>query len=170
MFKKTIIINNKQKHMTNYVLGLTILGTATYGIYYYGINMAKNYIGDKILSSIIEKEKAKFENTDPDFRIFGRSKSAVVVFNHIGKDYKIHIPYDKSKTRSMMKKKVFLIRKLKTKDPERTENEKIEITHKPGIPYLLTAKEMNGLKIIVEIDTKLVKEYQENEAPKFLLE
>ena len=51
--------------------------------------------------------------------------------------------------RSMNRKVVYLID---------SEGNKTNITHKPGIPYTLSAKDMGGVGILVEKDNKMLSE------------
>jgi len=85
--------------------------------------------------------------------------SAVIMVNQAGKTHSVYIPYDRKKSSSMLRKKVFLIK----------ENEKIDISQKPGVPYLITAKQLGGQKIVVEdLTGEIIKTYTEDEVPNYL--
>ena len=56
----------------------------------------------------------------------------------------------------MLRKKVYLIK----------GEEKIELTQKPGIPYLICASDLGGSSIIVEdLDGNVTNTFGENEIP-----
>ena len=143
--------------MDHYYLLIAGIGAGIgYYFYYRGIPRIKKYIIGKILDEI--NNETKLDRSDVSFKPFGRSKSAMVVFDHAGKQQKIYVPYDRKKTVSMLRKKVFLIK----------TGESTEITHKPGVPYLLSPKQMGGNKITIMKDGKIVKTYGEDEIPGFL--
>lgn len=116
---------------------------------YYGYNYLYNYI----VSKAMEEVNKKFSNTEEQLQIV--NNTAIISYQYGGKNYKVCVPYDSSKVRGALRKEVFLIR----------GNERIDITHKPGIPYLLSAKDMGGNRIIVTKDEQILNEFEENEIP-----
>nr|QBK91635.1 MAG: uncharacterized protein LCPAC302_02550 [Pithovirus LCPAC302] len=141
--------------MNTYVVGsIGVIGLLYLG-YKYGKKTFKRYILDQVLKEL----DSRMEETDISFHPIKHTRSAMVLFNHGGKQHKICVPYDTSKRRNMLRKKVYLI-----KGNERL----LEITHKPGVPYLLSANDMGGTKIIVEKDGKTVQEYENDTVPKYL--
>ena len=134
-----------------------------YYMYYYGINNIKGYMIESAIEYLKNKNNSNRDNVS--FKQFGKSQSAIVMFEYGGKQSKVHIPYNRRKMVSMMRKKVFLIRPTKDTDEE---DEKIEITHKPGVPYLLSAREMGGNKIIVKKDNDIIQTYDVDDTPNYL--
>ena len=141
----------------NYIFTAVILvGACCYGYYYYyGRKKIKEYIIVKLFEELdMRKSEEKVM-----FKPLRKNQSAMVLFDHCGKQYKICVAYDMKKRVSMLSKKVFLIE----------DGEKIDITQKPGIPYSLSANEMGGERIIVEKSNKIIREYKGNEVPGYLL-
>ena len=138
----------------NSILG--ILGTGV-GVYY-GYNYVKSYLNRYILTKVMEELDKRQEKEGIVFKHLEKTKSAVIVYKHGGKQHKVCVPYDRTKSRTMLRKKVFLVK----------AGEKIEITHKPGVPYLLSSKDMGGEKILVTKDNQTIKEYSNEEIPKYL--
>lgn len=130
---------------------------------YYSYKYAKTYINSYITNKVMKKLDEISNSQEIKFKQFGRHPSAVVLFEHGGKSHNICIPFDQSKARYMRRKRVFLI---KEHDDQITEE--IEITHKAGVPYLLSAEEMGGNKIVVRKDNNTLKEYSSSEVPKYL--
>ena len=139
--------------MDNPLILAGLFGSGYY-MYYYGIDKVKNYIIESVLEYLKDKN-----NHDISFKQFGKSESAVILFEYGGKQSKVHIPYNRRKLVSMVSKKVFLIYH---------DGERIEITHKPGVPYLISAHEMGGEKIVVEKEGKVILTYESDETPKYL--
>ena len=128
----------------------------SYYMYYYGFDKLKNYL----ITTILEHFKDKNSNTT-SFKQFGKSKSAIVLFNYMGKQSKLYIPYDRTKMSKMIRKKVFLIM-------DKEIEERIDITHKPGVPYLISPQKMGGIKIVVEKDNIIIQTYELNDIPNYL--
>jgi hypothetical protein len=138
-------------------IGMTVGITTTIGIigyiYYYGYEQIKGYAIESVLDYMKEK------NNDKGFEPFRKSQSAIIHFEHSGKGSKVHIPYNRRKVVSMMRKKVYLVT---------DSGDEIDITHKPGVPYLLTPSDMKGKEIIVKQDDKVIKTYTSDETPMYL--
>ncbi len=122
------------------------------GLLYFYRKSIKSYIINKVIEQISEKRE------ETKFQPLRKTQSAMVLFEHGGKQHKLFVPYNRRKSSAMIKKKVYLI------FVDREE----EITHKPGIPYLLSAGDMGGDKIVVKIDNIVVKEYVGDEVPNYL--
>jgi len=143
-----------------YPVTMILLGS---GIgFYYGYQYVKSYLNNYIIDRVMKELNKKQEDDGILFKQLERTKSAVICYKHGGKDHKVCVPYDRSKSRPMLRKKVFLVRN------DDNEEKLLEITHKPGVPYLLSATEMGGSKIIVIKDSKIVKEYKKEDIPNFL--
>ncbi len=81
-----------------------------------------------------------------------------------GKMYHLTVPYDRGIQAVTSFKKVYLI----SPTPGNSEGQKTEITQEPGIPYLVTARQMGGIKLRIEDLEDLDPEedpieFQENE-------
>lgn len=126
---------------------------------YYGYYYGKNYLNQYILNKVLDELDKKQNNEEVLFKPLERSNSALIFYKNGGKDHKVCIPYDRSKATSMLRKEVKLYF---------TDGETIDITHKPGVPYLLSANDMGGVKIIVSKNNINIKEYSEDQIPNFL--
>jgi len=145
-------------HDLDYYWPITLVTLSVVG--YFGYYWGKQKLNDYIMRQVMEKLNNNMDEEGVTFVPFKRTQSAMVVFNHGGKQHNVCIPYDRSKGRKMLRKKVWLVRG--------EENEKIEITHKAGVPYLLSAKDMGGNSIIVTKDNKTISKYNEEEIPNYL--
>lgn len=133
---------------------ISLAGVSLYCGYYYGRSYLKQYILNQVLKELNKKQDEEGEI----FKPLEKSKSALILYKHGGKDHRVCIPYDRSRVISMMRKDVKLI----------TDDDEIDITHKPGIPYLLSAFQMGGIKIVVKKDNKVVREYTDHDIPNYL--
>ena len=117
-------------------------------------------ISPKTLLYSIEKyqliNKIFSKQTLASFTINDSGKSAFIVYSRCGKDYMINVPYKRELVTQMSKCKVFLSK----------NNEMINITQQPGIPYLVSAKMLGGDKIIMNCG-ETVKEFLNDEIPSF---
>ena len=135
---------------------VTLIGTVSI---YYGYLYGKSYLEKHIIDRVMGELNKKQDEEGVVFKPLEKTKSAVILYKHGGKEHKVCVPYDRTKTRHMLRKQVFLV----------LQNDKnLIITHKPGVPYLLSAKDMGGSKIIVTKDGKTVREYEEDEVPNYL--
>lgn len=131
-----------------------IIAAGGYLFFHYG----KTYLNNYILSRVNEELNKNQDQEGINFRVFEKSKSAVVLYKYGGKEHKVCIPYDRTKSTNMLRKEVKLIKNEET----------IDITHKPGVPYLLSSEDMGGDKIIVIKDNNVIKEYFGDEIPGYL--
>lgn len=93
--------------------------------------------------------------TKSEFKINSNNTSATITFEYYGKSYQIHVPYDKNLIRKMTGSKVILIDE---------SGNKIDITQKPGIPYLVTPKQLGGTSIHIEKGEN-IKEINSDDIP-----
>ena len=139
----------------NYLLGISASIGAIYVTYYYGKRAVYSYVMDKVKEEL--DKRLEKEETEDLFRPAEKGLSALIKVNHAGKNHNVYVPYDRSKSSSMLRKKVFLIK----------NGEKIELFQKPGIPYLVSAQDLGGEEIVVEnLSGEIVSRYNENEIPK----
>ncbi len=94
----------------------------------------------KYIFEQVNKELDQRMEKEEGFTPMRKTTSAMLKINHGGKSHSIYIPYDRKKSIKMMKCKVFLYKDV----------EKIDITQKPGVPYLVSASDLGGEKIVVE--------------------
>ena len=120
------------------------------------------YMKEKLYNHIIEKVNEKLKNDIEDedlFKPLHKNSSAVINVKHNGKTHPVYIPYDRRKSVSMLRKRVFLLK----------DDQKEDMTQKPGVPYLVSAKDLGGDSIIVEdLSGEFLKSYTEDEIPGFL--
>ena len=139
-------------------LYLGILGIAGYCGYKYAYKYGKDQFYKYVMSKVNEELDRRMETEEQLFKPV-HSNSAVIIVNQAGKKHSVYVPYDRKKSSSMLRKKVFLIK----------GDEKIDISQKPGIPYLITAKQLGGSSIVVEdLSGDVIKVYNEDEIPNYL--
>jgi hypothetical protein len=142
--------------MNNYLVffSIPLIGYVGYKGYEYGKSRFYEYVFAKV-SEELDRRLQK-EDEEELFKPNAKSKSAIIKFSHGGKTHDVYIPYDRSKSTSMLRKRIFLIR----------EDKKIELVQKPGIPYLVSADQMGGTQIIVEnLSGEIIRTYSESEVP-----
>ena len=120
----------------NYFL-IPLAAYGTYVAYGYGKRQFYSYMMGQV-NEELDKRLKKEEGEDAFHPM--RGKSAVIRVQHGGKFHDIYVPYDRNKSSSMLRKKVFLI----------CDGQKIDLTQKPGIPYLVSAEHLGGTSIIIE--------------------
>ena len=141
----------------NYYFWSGVVATITFGAYH-GYYYAKAKLYDHIIEKVNEKLKNDLEEEDL-FKPLHQTSSAMINVKHNGKTHSVYIPYNRRKSTSMLRKKVFLLK---------GEN-KEEITQKPGVPYVVCAKDLGGQSIIVEdLEGNFLKSYLEDEIPNYL--
>ena len=126
---------------------------------YYGYYVIKNIFVGYVMSKVNEELNKRMEQEEEEssFKPM-HTNSAILKINNGGKSHSVYVPYNRKKSIAMMRKRVFLIK----------GEEKIEITQKPGIPYIICAKDLGGESIVIEdLECNIVREYKENEIPSF---
>jgi len=125
-------------------------------ISYKGYYYCKKKINEYIMEKVNEELNKKMENEEEVFKLFHKNSSAVLKITQGGKTHPIYLPYDRRKSTSMLRKKVFLIK----------GEEKKEISQKPGIPYLVSANMLGGDSINIEdFDGNIIHTYSGEEIP-----
>lgn len=123
---------------------------------YYAKNKVKSYILDWAKSEM--DRRMEIEEIERSFIPNRKSSSAVISFNHGGKRHNVHVPYNRKRTAKMLKHKVYLIK----------NGEKQDISQKPGIDYVISAKDLGGESIIIEnSDGNIIREYIGSAVPDF---
>jgi hypothetical protein len=127
---------------------------ASYKIYNYGKEKFYKYIMEKVREELDDRMK----NEEEMFRPFHKNSSAILNISQGGKTHSVYLPYDRRKSTSMLRKKVYLLK----------GNEKIDISQKPGIPYVVSASMLGGEFIIIEDpEGNIIKQYSKDEIPNY---
>jgi len=141
----------------NYYFWTGIFSISAFSLYH-GYCYAKTKLYDHIIEKVNEKLKNDLDEEDL-FKPLQKTSSAMINVKHNGKTRSVYIPYNRRKSTSRLRKKVFLI-----KDDNREE-----ITQKPGVPYVVCAKDLGGQSIVVEdLEGNFLKCYLEDEIPNYL--
>lgn len=124
--------------------------------------------GASVVYSLVTNLLSNFSTSNKSGKIereaaHRKFKSKLVEEVHLekhGKSYRVYLPKDVDVIEEMIKYKVYLVGK---------KGEHIDITHPPGIAYMVTAYHLGGEKIIVKEKSsgKLVYEYDETTIPSF---
>ena len=92
-------------------------------------------------------------------------KNIKIIYQLMGADQEIYLPYDNNLIVEMTNLNVTLIKDVNG------ERETVNITHQPGIPYMCSALELGGEYIyVVNCDNGLEKKYPADIPPKFCVE
>lgn len=121
--------------------------------YYYSKRKIEEYILKRVLNEL--NIRMKQEEDNEHFKPI-HSNSAVIKVNSGGKSHSVYVPYNRKKSTAMLKNRVYLIK----------GDEKINISQKPGIPYIVCAEDLGGEFIIIEnLDGDVIYKYEKNEIP-----
>ena len=142
--------------MNYFYLSLPIVGYLGYVGYRYAEDQFYEYAMSRVKDEL--DKRMKKEDEEEMFR--PSDKSAVIRVSSGGKSYSIFVPYDRNKSSSMLRKKVFLI----------SENgNKLDISQKPGVPYLVSAEHLNGSQIIIEnLSGEIIKTFAATDIPGYI--
>lgn len=127
--------------MENYYFSGSIILLAIPSLYY-GFRYVKGKILDYAYDQVMQKinQKTKEDQEEANFKVVSRSKSAVLSITHLGKQHNIYVPYHRNISTKMLRRKYILIK----------DGARIDITQKPGVPYLVSAEDMGGQEILIE--------------------
>lgn len=148
------------------LIGSIITGYFGYNAYWHSDNYIRSILKNYVMSKVNEEldKRIKSEPGEEAFVQFHKNSSRIRI-THAGKSHSIYLPYDRKITTDMVRRKVFLIREKKEQD-NKTITEKIDISQKPGIPYVVTAAQLGGSYIVIEDhEGNLICKYTENEIP-----
>lgn len=99
------------------------------------------------------------KNIQVAFSVNDTDTSASIVYERIGQQYIMLVPYNRRYVAAMSQFKVELLR---------TNNEPVNITQQPGIPYLVSADSLGGYSIrITNQETGTSKEYLHIDIPHY---
>lgn len=137
----------------NYWIASLISIPIIYQTYRYGKRKLEEYIVRRVMEDL--DRRMKREDEEEMFKPI-HSNSAQIKVTHGGKSHKIYLPYNRRKSTSMLRKRVYLIK----------NGEKLDISQKPGIPYLICAEDLGGESIVIEnLDGDVVHTYSKDEVP-----
>ena len=136
------------------IYGLSLVGCLIlYKGYYYGRSKIEEYVVKRVMEEL--DKRMKEEEEQEHFKPV-HLNSAVIKVNSGGKSHSVYVPYDRKKSTPMLRKKVYLIK----------GEEKIDISQKPGIPYIVSAQDLGGESIIVEnLDGQVVFKFEKDQIP-----
>ena len=136
-----------------------------------GKEYAKGYVMRKVKEELDKRLDGGENGEESSFKPT-HTNSAVIRVSHGGKLETIYVPYDRRKSTSMLRKRVFLISIIPASlDDEDKECRVVrqDITQKPGVPYLVSASHLGGEKIVVENpEGEVIREYSAEEIPGYL--
>lgn len=92
------------------------------------------------------------------FSIADSNKSASLIYNRMGTDYILNVPYNPSFRRISNRISVLLIK---------SDKKSVDVTHQPCIPYFCTAEELGGIgyEVFDKGTGEIIKKYQKDEIP-----
>ena len=139
--------------MNSYLLAGVSISTIGIAAYYYGKQKLQEYIMAKVMKELNDRME---KQTEEDlFKPFD-GNSAMIKITTAGKTHSLYVPYNRKKSTIMLRRRVFLIKK----------GEKIDISQKPGVPYMICAADLGGESIIVEdLEGEAVHTFTEKEIP-----
>ena len=142
--------------MNYFYLSLPVIGWMGYMGYRYGEAQFYSYVMNRVKDEL--DKRMKKEDEEEMFR--PSEKSAVIRVSSGGKSHSIFVPYDRNKSTSMLRKKVFLMKE---------DGNKLDISQKPGVPYIISAAHLGGTQIIVEnLSGEVIKAFEASEVPGFI--
>lgn len=136
--------------------------TISFGIVvggYYGYEYGKRRFAQYVMGRVSEELNKRMEKEEEQ-ELFKpvHKNSAVIKVTQGGKTHSVYVPYDRRKSTAMLRKKVYLIK----------DNEKVELSQKPGVPFMVTPSQLGGQAIIFEdMEGNVLKTFTEDEIPVF---
>lgn len=114
--------------------------TATLGVCYYKIFHKKltNWIIQKVVDKVLENYPPP--KSSHSIEISENGRSLIMSYTHLGRDYKLFLPYNRRATIPMAQYKASL---------NKRDGLNIDITQQPGIPYLVTPEDLGGDSITI---------------------
>lgn len=149
-------------------LSYSFIGASAIYLSYYIFGKAKRYVYSYILNevkkeldrrmeqyeAIREKERIEEEDHCKPFH----NNSILIKVKHEGRTDSVYIPFNEEKIGAMQTKKVYLLK----------GDQRIDISQKPGIPYLVSADQLGGEKIVVEdLSGDVIQIFGRDKVPNF---
>lgn len=126
----------------NYIIGVAIITPIGYYI-------CQDYINNKILG--VRKYFMKIcigmvteiaRENKTCFQLNKGNKTATITYQRLGKSYNLTVPYDRRAGNQARNKKVYI--------QIEGDDELIDITQQPGIPYLVSGQMLNAKNVIIK--------------------
>jgi hypothetical protein len=149
--------------MDNYLIGSLIAASFLgYSVYKGYFTSGLNWINDKhqkfkFLLSIVNNINGGMttnnenKNSNISFSVNDTDTSATIIYQRMNQQYIMLVPYNRRYVIDMSQFKVELLR---------VDNEPVNITQQPGIPYLVSSSSLGGYAIrITNEETGVFKEY-----------
>jgi len=156
----------------NYVYLIGSLGMVGSALYYYQTDIKRYVMLNYIWPQIEYMAKLKSDNELKNDVMLKpvHQDSMHLQFQHEGKTHSIYLPWNESLIRKMQRRKVYLLKRNNVSQSDTNLSNtytRIDISQKPGIPYLLSAKDLGGEKIIIEdLSGEIIGEFENEEIPK----
>ena len=137
--------------MNWYYSGLIAVPIICYFGYKYGKKKMEMYVMARVMD-----ELNKRLDDEEGFTPMRKTTSAMLKIKDGGKVHSIYVPYDRKRRGQMVRHNVYLLK----------GEEKINISQKPGVKYMVSAKDLGGDMIVVEDkDSKVLHVYKDDEVP-----
>jgi hypothetical protein len=138
------------------ILGISVLYIGK-AIYNRGKNYLYSYIFEQVKKELDERLNSKNSKNqiekDDMCKPFHNNSMKIQIDSD-----SIYVPYNEEKIYKMRIRKVYLIK----------NGEKIDISQKPGIPYLVSASSLGGEQIVVEdLSGDVIHTFSKDEIPHF---
>lgn len=101
---------------------------------------------------MITRQLNNLPKNESDISINDGGQTATIRYTKNSKPFMITVPYDRSLIHETMGKTVYLIKSGSTAGDAKTaaSDQYVDITQQPGVPYLVTAKQMGGRGFIID--------------------
>jgi len=153
--------------METYLVG-TVITLSVFGVSYYKgyFSTARDWFNIrqqrvKMVMTLMKniQQVAESKKTVASFSVNDSDLSASIIYERMGSQYILMVPYSRKYIAAMTQFKVELLRYNK---------EPLDITQQPGIPYTVSAEDLGGLAIkITNEDTGTSFEYKDSTLPMY---
>lgn len=155
-----------ETNFINYVaasITISLLGISYYKGFF---SKTKNWINVrqqrvKMLLTLAKniQQSADSKKTIASFAVNESDLSASIIYERMGSQYILMVPYSRKYVAAMTQFKVELLRH---------DKEPLNITQQPGIPYIVTAHDLGGYSIrVTNEDTGISHEYKDTTPPMY---
>jgi hypothetical protein len=138
-----------------------IIGIISFIVFYNWKWIKTKYNKCKTVYTLINSDNF---TTGSEFQLHPNGKSAIITYNRYGKNYHLYVPYSGMIATEMNRFRAYLIKDSSDKKGKKEE----EITQQPGIPYMITASDLGGEKIIFRYRDRREVEFSSEIIPKII--